>query len=85
MSVDEAAAKTRTAHRITHLHMIAPRRSRRTGAGSETGRAIAAARYAGREDRMHVALLTEFAVTKKEPLAVLLERIQATFLASGRV
>ena len=32
---------------------------------------------------MHVALLTTFAVTKKEPLAVLLERIHAAFLASG--
>jgi hypothetical protein len=32
---------------------------------------------------MQVALLTEFAVTKKEPLAVLLERIHAAFLASG--
>jgi hypothetical protein len=32
---------------------------------------------------MQVSLLTEFAVTKKEPLAVLLERIHAAFLASG--
>ena len=32
---------------------------------------------------MQVALLTEFTVTKKEPLAVLLERIHAAFLASG--
>lgn len=32
---------------------------------------------------MYVALLTEFAVTKKEPLAVLLERIHAAFLTSG--
>ena len=32
---------------------------------------------------MQVALPTEFAVTKKEPLAVLLERIHAAFLASG--
>jgi hypothetical protein len=32
---------------------------------------------------MHVALLTEFAATKKEPLAVLLERIHAAFLTSG--
>src|SRR6187401_825365 len=32
---------------------------------------------------MHVALLTTFAVTKKEPLAVLLERIHAAFAASG--
>jgi hypothetical protein len=31
---------------------------------------------------MQVALLTTFAVTKKEPLAVLLERIHAAFLAS---
>lgn len=29
---------------------------------------------------MHVALLTTFAVTKKEPLAVVLERIHAAFL-----
>jgi hypothetical protein len=32
---------------------------------------------------MQVALLTTFAVTKKEPLSVLLERIHAAFLASG--
>lgn len=32
---------------------------------------------------MQVALLTTFAVTKKEPLAALLERIHAAFLASG--
>lgn len=32
---------------------------------------------------MHVALLTTFAVTKKEPLAALLERIHAAFLTSG--
>jgi hypothetical protein len=32
---------------------------------------------------MQVALLTEFAVTRKEPLSVLLERIHAAFLASG--
>jgi hypothetical protein len=32
---------------------------------------------------MQVALLTEFAVTKKEPLAVLLERIHAAFVSSG--
>jgi hypothetical protein len=32
---------------------------------------------------MHVALMTTFAVTKKEPLSVLLERIHAAFLASG--
>jgi hypothetical protein len=32
---------------------------------------------------MQVALLTTFAATKKEPLAVLLERIHAAFLASG--
>lgn len=32
---------------------------------------------------MQVALLTTFAVTKKEPLAMLLERIHAAFLASG--
>jgi hypothetical protein len=32
---------------------------------------------------MQVALLTTFASTKKEPLAVLLERIHAAFLASG--
>ena len=32
---------------------------------------------------MQVALLTTFAVTKKEPLAVLLERIHAAFLAAG--
>jgi hypothetical protein len=37
-------------------------------------RAIPATRYAGRENRMHVALMTTFAVTKKEPLAVLLEQ-----------
>jgi hypothetical protein len=33
--------------------------------------------------RMQVALLTEFAATRKEPLSVLLERIHAAFLASG--
>jgi hypothetical protein len=32
---------------------------------------------------MQVALLSTFAVTKKEPLSVLLERIHAAFLASG--
>ncbi len=32
---------------------------------------------------MQVALLTTFAVTKKEPLSVLLERIHAAFLAAG--
>ena len=32
---------------------------------------------------MHVALMTTFAVTKKEPLAVLLERIHAAFLTAG--
>jgi hypothetical protein len=32
---------------------------------------------------MQVALLTEFVVTKKEALSVLLERIHAAFLASG--
>src|SRR4029434_10322351 len=46
-------------------------------------RAIAATRYAGRENRMHVALMTTFAVTKKEPLAVLLERIHAAVLTAG--
>jgi hypothetical protein len=32
---------------------------------------------------MQVALLTEFVVTKKEPLSALLERIHAAFLSSG--
>ena len=32
---------------------------------------------------MQVALLTEFATAKREPLAVLLERIHSAFLASG--
>ena len=32
---------------------------------------------------MQVALLTTFVVTKKEPLAVLLERIHSAFLAAG--
>jgi hypothetical protein len=34
-------------------------------------------------NHVQVALLTTFAVTTKEPLAVLLERIHAAFLASG--
>jgi hypothetical protein len=32
---------------------------------------------------MHVALVTTFSANRKEPLAVLLERIHAAFLASG--
>ena len=39
-------------------------------------------RYAG-QNHMQVALLTTFGVTKKEPLAVLLERIHSAFLAAG--